>query len=99
VRSRLAVTAALTAGLAIGWVDSRPRWDDTGVTAFALLAAAAATTAVARRRPWLIALAVGLPTPLLERSSGGAWAALVFAAVGAGIGWALSRSQVPVHGD
>ena len=54
---------ALCAGATIAYVDSRPTWDDAGVTAFALLASAAILGIVGPERPWLWALAIGLWTP------------------------------------
>jgi hypothetical protein len=51
---------ALALGLAIGWVDSRPHWDDTGITAGLLFLSAAAVTFLAPRRPWLWGLSVGV---------------------------------------
>jgi hypothetical protein len=99
VRNRFAVAAALTLGLAVGWVDSRPAWDDTGVTAFALLAGAGLLSFAAPRRAWLIAPVVGLPTPLLELDNHGALAAVAFAAVGALGGWAIARESEPEVAD
>lgn len=55
--------AALT-GLGIAWLDSQPWWDDTGVTAGALVCAAGAVALVAPRRVWLWALVVGVWIPL-----------------------------------
>ena len=85
---------AVVAGIAIGYVDSRPGWDDTGITAVSLVLAGGMAAFVAGRRPWLIALATGIWVPLLELpslASGGPLAALVFAAVGAVIGWFVGR--------
>ena len=82
------------AGIAIGYVDSRPGWDDTGITAVSLLLAAGIAAFVARRFPWLVAVATGIWVPLFELpylASGGPLAALVFAAVGAAIGWLIRR--------
>ena len=59
------LAAALAIGAAIAYVDSRPTWDDTGVTAGTLLLSAAALSYFARRRAWLIALAVGIWIPSL----------------------------------
>jgi hypothetical protein len=56
---------------------------------------AAAAAAIGRDRPWLWALLVGLPTPILETvrdGNAGSWLALVFAAGGASIGWAFARA-------
>jgi len=58
------LAAALAAGLLIAWADSRPGWDDAGMTAAALVVAAAVVGFFARRRPWLFGLAVGLWMPL-----------------------------------
>jgi hypothetical protein len=61
--------AALCAGLGIAWVDSRPGWDDTGVTAGALLIVAA-LAAFARVPPWLAAVLVAWPILAAELSKG-----------------------------
>ena len=87
--------AALLAGVAIGLVDSSPGWDTTGITAGALVLAAGAASWVGRDRPWLWALLVGLPTPILDiarTGNTGSVLALGFAALGAAVGWALRRS-------
>lgn len=66
---------ALAAGSAIAWVDTRPNWDDTGVTVGALLLAAG-LAAVLGLRWWVAALLVGCPIVLLEHRSAG-WGILV----------------------
>jgi hypothetical protein len=94
VRTTVLVVVALAAGIAIALVDSSPGWDSTGITAGLLVIAAAVTAGIARRRPWLWALLVGLPTPILEIArfgNSGSLLALAFAAVGAAIGWAVAR--------
>jgi hypothetical protein len=95
-RSRFALAlAALGAGVAIGLVDSSPGWDSTGLTAGALVLVTALVAWIGRDRPWLWALLVGLPTPILDvlrTGNTGSVLALGFAAVGAAIGWALRRS-------
>jgi hypothetical protein len=91
----LLVAAALVAGLAIASVDSSPGWDSTGITAGLLLLAAGTAAAVAGDRPWLWALLVGLPIPAIELAGGGnagSIGAVVFAAGGAAIGWAIGRA-------
>ena len=85
---------AVVAGIAIGYVDSRPGWDDTGITAVSLLLAGGIAAFMARRLPWLVALAAGIWVPLFELpflASGGPVAALAFAGVGAAIGWFIGR--------
>ncbi len=58
------LVAAIMIGLAIAWVDSRPHWDDSGITAGCLLLSAGALGVVGPRRPWLWALAIGIWIPL-----------------------------------
>ena len=88
------IAIALLAGIGIGYVDSRPGWDDSGISAFVLVAAAGIAAYVAGRVPWLIALATGLWIPLLEIRSlwaAGPLLALAFASLGAALGWVASR--------
>jgi hypothetical protein len=98
VRPRLIAIGllAIAMGAAVGYVDSRPGWDDTGITAGLLLLAAALVAAIDGRRPWLWALLVGLPLPIIEVSGSGpvgSIASLLFAAVGATIGWLVGRTS------
>lgn len=86
---------AVCIGIAIGLVDSSPGWDSTGLTAGALFVSAAAVAWVGRDRPWLWAVVVGLPTPVLDiarNGNPGSALALGFAAAGAAAGWALRRA-------
>ena len=88
------VLVALGAGVAIGLADSSPGWDSTGITAGALFLTAAAVAWAGRDRPWLWAVLVGLPTPLLgivRTGNAGSVLALGFAAAGAAVGWAARR--------
>jgi hypothetical protein len=87
---------ALGAGIVIGLVDSSPGWDSTGITAGALFLAAALVAGAARDRPWLWALLVGLPTPILDiarTGNTGSVLALGFAGAGAAVGWAVRRAS------
>ncbi len=60
------LAGALLLGALITWVDTRPRWDDTGVTVGIILLTSA-TFGVARPRlAWLWALALGAGIPLAE---------------------------------
>ena len=91
-----ALVIAVAAGIGIAVVDSSPGWDSTGITAGLLLLGAGAAAAIGRDRPWLWALLVGSPTPILETvhdGNTGTWLALVFAAVGAVVGWAIARAD------
>lgn len=57
-------SVAVAMGLAIAWVDSRPHWDDTGITAGCLLLSAGLLGLIGLRRPWLWALGIGVWIPL-----------------------------------
>ena len=47
-------------------MDSRPNWDDTGITVFIVLLAAILFGFLTFKKPWLIALAVSMWIPFLE---------------------------------
>ena len=95
-RHAAAFVVAVTAGIGIALIDSSPGWDSTGITAGLLLMGAGVAAAIGRDRPWLWALLVGLPTPILETvrdGNIGSWLALGFAALGAAVGWAIARAD------
>lgn len=97
-RDALLAVAALVIGLAIGYVDSRPTWDETGITVSLILLASAMTAGLSGRRPWLWAVLVGVWVPAFEisgRAGGAALVALLVAAVGSAIGYALARVAGP----
>ena len=61
--NRVVFALAIAAGLAIAYVDSRPHWDDTGITVFSMVIAAGICGLVAPRKPWLWAIGVGIWIP------------------------------------
>ena len=63
---KLLLALAVLTGLFIAYVDSCPTWDDTGITAGAILLGSGLLTLLDYRRPWLIALAIGLWLPMYE---------------------------------
>ncbi|MEP7188533.1 MAG: hypothetical protein ABI901_04980 [Roseiflexaceae bacterium] len=63
-RDILTLLVALILGALIAWVDSRPTWDDTGITAGVLLLVCAGFGAIHPRLAWLWALALGAWIPL-----------------------------------
>lgn len=73
----LLLAGALVLGLALALVDSSPGWDDTGLSAAALLVAAALFGAARPSRAWLWALALGLWIPVLGIAVRGNLAALI----------------------
>ena len=93
-RSLIAGALAVIGGLAIANIDSRPGYDDTGVTAVLLISVAAIAAAIGGTRPWLWAVLVGAWTPIFEISSGGSTGsllALAFAGAGAAVGYLAAR--------
>jgi hypothetical protein len=54
----LLVTVALALGAAITWIDTRPTWDDTGITAAMILVATSTLGFASPSRAWVFALAV-----------------------------------------
>ena len=96
IRSREVVLGvlALVAGLAIAVLDSRPGWDDTGISAVLLAVAAGLVAAASGRRPWLWAILVGIWVPVLEIPATGGLGpiiALAIAGIGAVVGYGFAR--------
>lgn len=52
------VCCAVALGLFIGWVDTRPTWDDTGITVFIVLIVTALFGVMSPKHAWIWALAV-----------------------------------------
>jgi hypothetical protein len=80
MRNRILLSAAVAFGICIAYVDSRPTWDDTGITAFSMLIAAGLLGFFGPQRPWLWALGVGAFIPLhaiMANPSSGSVAMLV----------------------
>ena len=85
-RVRWLLPLALAIGVGIAYVDSRPGWDDTGVSAFAVLVSAGLLGLCVPARAWLWAAAIGCWIPLLGVLQHGNYAALLalaFALAGA----------------
>jgi hypothetical protein len=92
-KSLFAVATIL--GLAIAYIDSRPTWDDTGITAGAVLLTAGILGALGPERPWLWALCVGGFIPVFGIMHGWNWGSLLalgIALVGAYGGMLVRRA-------
>lgn len=86
---RVLLLVALILGALIAWVDSRPTWDDTGITAGVLLLISAGFGAARPRFAWLWALALGAWIPIVNiviARNFGAILALGIAFIGAYLG-------------
>jgi hypothetical protein len=98
---KVLLAIGILAGLLIAYVDSRPTWDDTGITVGSMLLTSGLLTLLGYRRPWLIALAVGIWTPLYEGVILGKFnfpdvvliplVILLVCTVGAYAGWAVNQ--------
>ena len=89
---KILLAIAIMAGLFYAYVDSRPTWDDTGITVGVILLTCGILALIGFQRPWLLALAVGLWIPLYEITTSHTYAsiiALVIAFIGAYGGWAV----------
>jgi len=94
----ISIVVAIAAGIGIAWLDSRPGYDDTGVTAAALAIAALVAVLIEGSgralRAAAIAVLVGIWIPIFEIAAPGTYGSLlsfVFSAVGAFIGWVIVR--------
>ena len=92
VMQSILLAVGILAGLFSAWVDARPGWDDTGILVGGLLLVSGLLTLLGHRRPWLIALAVGLWIPLHDiylSHDPRMLVVLLIPLVGAYIGWAV----------
>ena len=92
MKQRILLLAAVLLGLLVTYVDTRPTWDDTGITVFALVIGSGIIGLLAERRPWLFALAVGVWLPawyILTTHNLSMVIVLIFPFVGVYLGWAL----------
>jgi hypothetical protein len=85
---------AVLAGWAITYIDSGLTWDNTDITAFLIVIVTGLLGFFNPKKPWLMALAVGIWIPLvgvfITHNFGGVLA-LVVAFIGAYMGLALRR--------
>ena len=94
-RDAVLALATTAIGLTIGYFDSQPTWDDTGITVALILLVSAMAAGFSRRRPWLWALLIGAWVPIFEitgRSGAASLLALLVAVVGAAAGYALAKA-------
>ena len=94
LRFWLLLISAVASGLVIGWVDTRPTWDDAGITAAAILLVTGVLGAAMPSRAWIWALTVGGLVLLLDivlAGSYGAVLALVIAFGGAYAGVLIQK--------
>lgn len=91
---KILLIIGMLAGLFLAYVDALPNWDDTGILAGALLLTSGLLTLLGYRRPWLMALAIGLWIPLHDIFISHDWRMLIvllIPLVGAYAGWAAHQ--------
>ena len=91
---KILLIVGLLAGLFFAYVDALPNWDDTGILAGMLLLTSGLLTLLGYRRPWMMALAVGLWIPLHDIFISHDWRmllVLLIPLVGAYAGWAAHQ--------
>lgn len=94
-RTSVVVAIAVGVGAVVGFVDSRPTWDDTGVTAGALLMVALVLAWIRPGAAWMIGLSLGLPVVLFNVITHGGFGsvlAIAFSMAGAYIGYGVGRA-------
>lgn len=92
---------AILAGLILAWVDSRPGWDDTGLTTGMAVIVTALFGYLHPERPWIWGLAIGLWTPLFSFVSHGDYKMILvtlFSFAGAYLGSSV-RNNKPADPD
>jgi hypothetical protein len=89
------LAAAILLGVLIAYIDSRPTWDDTGITVLTFLVGGGIIGMLVEKRPWLYALALGLWLPLwylLSTHHGSMLILLAIPFLGVYIGWAVRHA-------
>jgi hypothetical protein len=92
------LVSAVAFGNLIGWIDSRPTWDDAGITVAMVLGAASVLGFAGPDRVWLWALALSAWVPLWNivlHNSYASVVALLIAFIGAYMGAFLRRVLLP----
>ena len=92
----LAVSVSL--GLLIGYLDSRPTWDDTGISAGLVFLSSGILGVLGPERPWLWALCVSIWIPVFGIVHGlnfGSLIAVAIALVGGYGGKLVRRAVIP----
>ena len=87
---------SVLAGVLIAWMDSRPGWDDTGITAGTIVLVSALFGYLWPSRPWIWALTVSSWIPLHAIRSTGDFRMLIimlFGFAGAYLGAAVKNNK------
>ncbi len=94
MKQKVLLLCSLVYGLLIVYIDSRPSWDDTGITVLALAGGGMVAGLLLEKYPWLFALAIGIWIPImgiLSRHDFMMLIVLIFPFVGVYTGWAIRK--------
>lgn len=94
MKQKILLFGSIVLGLLIAYIDSRPTWDDTGITVFALLGGGLIIGLLLQKQAWLFALAFGCWLPGWEAIAGHdpkMLIVLVFPFIGVYAGWAIHQ--------
>jgi hypothetical protein len=92
MKQKVLLVISLVFGLFVAYIDSRPTWNDTGITVFALLIGSGIIGLLLENKPWLFALAIGLWLPLwyiITTSDLSMIIVLAFPFIGVYMGWLM----------
>jgi len=92
MRQKILLFCSVAIGLLIAYIDSRPTWDDTGITILSLLVSGGIIGLLLEKRPWLFALAIGVWIPIvgiIARHDFMMLIILIFPFAGVYAGWAV----------
>jgi len=87
---------SLFTGFMIAWIDSRPGWDDTGITAGIIVMLSALFGYIHPAKPWIWALTVGSWIPIYAIFQNGNFLMLLvtlFGFAGAYLGAAVKNNK------
>ena len=94
----IAIIIGISLGIFIAYIDTRPHWDDTGITVLMILVSAFICGFLSPQRTWLIALAIGVWIPLFNIISAGNYGSLVAlipSFIGAFFGYFAKKVFIP----
>jgi hypothetical protein len=83
-------------GLILAWIDSRPGWDDSGITTGLVVLTAALFGFLHPERPWIWALAIGIWIPVHAVFATGDFKMFfvtIFAFIGAYLGSSVKNNK------
>lgn len=87
---------SVSCGLLIAWIDNRPGWDDTGITAGLIVLTAALFGFLNPERPWVWALTISSWIPLYSIAKTGDFKMLLvtlFGFAGSYLGAAVKKNK------